>query len=223
MKQAVLKSLETYYSEKIMHHGLSPQGVDWSSADSQILRYEIFIDRMLAKVSDDTQVIRLADLGCGYGAVLPLLCGLKRPIEYLGYDISAAMLASLGEYSRQLNLGDVTVAPILSGELDREVDFVFCSGIFNVILDNDPKQWSDFIYDLLNKCVGHATTGVYSNFLTCFNDLDKRKPQLYYAEPGDLFAKFSKISGLAVDIIHDYPLFEFSMFLEHKVGFKDVL
>lgn len=43
----IIKNVAEYYSDKIVTYGVTPQGVDWSSKESQLLRFE-----QLLKVCD---------------------------------------------------------------------------------------------------------------------------------------------------------------------------
>src|SRR5258707_3785595 len=83
-----LAEISRYYTEKLGAHGASPQGVDWNGAESQRLRFD-----QLLRVSGAEPEFSLNDVGCGYGALLDYLGSLGKKCDYVGIDISEAMIA----------------------------------------------------------------------------------------------------------------------------------
>jgi hypothetical protein len=47
--------------------------------------------------------------------------------------------------------------------------------------------------------------------LTSYSDPDKRRPDLYYADPLALFDHCKRTYSRFVSLIHDYPLYEFTL------------
>src|SRR5438093_13447159 len=76
-----------YYTRKVEDHGPSAQGVDWSSAESQILRFE-----QLLKICDRSRPFSLLDYGCGYGALLDYMDEIGIGDGYRGFDIATTMI-----------------------------------------------------------------------------------------------------------------------------------
>ena len=60
----LLNEVNAYYTDKILKNGLTPQGVDWNSAESQNLRFEI----LSADIDSDSS-FSVVDYGCGYGSM----------------------------------------------------------------------------------------------------------------------------------------------------------
>src|SRR5260370_27725893 len=83
-----LAEIRRCYTEKLGAHGASPQGVDWNGAESQRLRFD-----QLLRVSRAEPEFGLNDVGCGYGALLDYLSSLGKKCDYVGIDISEAMIA----------------------------------------------------------------------------------------------------------------------------------
>ena len=87
-KKNILNAVNVYYTNKIKKHGVSAEGVDWNSEQSQELRF-----KQLLKLSEMKGDFSVLDYGCGYGALLDYMN--KRTdfnFKYLGYDISKDML-----------------------------------------------------------------------------------------------------------------------------------
>ena len=64
----ILDDVAHYYGTRLRDHGPNPQGVDWNSAESQILRFE-----QILKVCDFSTALSINDYGCGYGALVDYL------------------------------------------------------------------------------------------------------------------------------------------------------
>src|SRR5262245_5640555 len=93
-----LSKVETYYTSALSRHGATPRGVDWSSEESQRLRFD-----QLAKIWEGrgSETFSVIDYGCGYGALVPYLRERGLAFAYTGFDISPEMIAT----ARQLHGG----------------------------------------------------------------------------------------------------------------------
>src|SRR5437867_12824363 len=78
-----------YYTKKILRHGPTAAGVDWSCTLTQELRFV-----QLLKLCDFGTPFSINDVGCGYGALLSFLGRRYRraKIDYWGVDISLQMI-----------------------------------------------------------------------------------------------------------------------------------
>ena len=86
---AVFDRVAAYYGAKVVRHGATPRGVDWSCAATQWLRFV-----QLLKLCDFDAPFSLIDVGCGYGALAAFLRA-RYPdarVDYLGIDLCAAMV-----------------------------------------------------------------------------------------------------------------------------------
>jgi SAM-dependent methyltransferase len=176
--------------------------VDWSSDASQRLRFD-----QLAKIWEGTgEPISVIDYGCGYGALVPYLRERNHAFAYTGFDISPAMIASAG----QMNGGPDAAFSADEASL-QAAGYVVASGIFNVKLDMPEDAWLEYLLETLGRLAGLATTGFAFNALSRYSDPERRRQDLFYADPLFLFdyckTRFSK----AVALLHDYPLYEFTL------------
>ena len=93
----------------------------------------------------------------------------------------------------------------------READYTIASGIFNVKLNTSTEDWRQYMLDVLDTMNSLSRRGFAFNALTSYSDKEFMRPDLYYADPLFFFdhckTKFSKF----VTLLHDYPLFEFTM------------
>ena len=87
--EGILERVGAYYAARLRAHGATAQGVDWSSDESQRLRFA-----QLLSLCDRSRRFSLNDVGCGYGALLDELAAQNADVDYRGLDISSEMIAS---------------------------------------------------------------------------------------------------------------------------------
>jgi SAM-dependent methyltransferase len=204
-----LARVSRYYGEKLRQHGASPQGVDWNGAESQRLRFG-----ELLRIRSERREYSLNDLGCGYGALADYIGELGERCDYLGVDISPAMI----EQARELHRGR-TGWRFLAGErADRSADYSVASGIFNVKLDTPPAAWREHVLRTLDAIDQASTRGFAFNCLTQYSDAERMRPHLYYADPCEVFDYCKRRFSRNVALLHDYGLYEFTLLVRKDLG-----
>ncbi|TAY61056.1 class I SAM-dependent methyltransferase [Rhizobium leguminosarum] len=198
----ILKDVANYYSGRIAEHGQTAAGVDWNSQAGQIMRFN-----QLLKVVDSSQPYSIADIGCGYGALLDHLSQLGHATRYIGVDIALPMIEAAR--SRIAASPDVTFRPGNSpGEI---VDYSVASGIFNVRLGRTDEEWFAYLVETLDMMNISSRTGFSFNCLTSYSDEARMRGDLFYANPLDLFDLCKRRYSRQVALLHDYELYEFTM------------
>jgi len=198
----IIKNVAEYYSDKIVTYGVTPKGVDWSSKESQLLRFE-----QLLKVCDYQSHFSINDYGCGYGALVDYMNSQKYHFNYFGYDISPQMLKQAEEIYN--NYPHVVFS---SGKSDLPIsDYTVASGIFNVKRNIEISEWEQYILATLNDLFKLSKHGFAFNILTKYSDVDKMRPDLYYGDPCFLFDYCKTNFSKNVAILHDYNLYEFTV------------
>ena len=95
-------------------------------------------------------------------------------------------------------------------------DYTVASGIFNVKLQTPATEWESYMLQTLESIDRLSAKGFAFNVLTKYSDPEFMRPDLHYADPLFLFdyckAKFSPF----VSLIHDYPLYEFSILVRKE-------
>ncbi|MBA3656216.1 MAG: class I SAM-dependent methyltransferase [Gemmatimonadaceae bacterium] len=205
----MLSSVEKYYSEKIRAHGATPLGVDWNSPQSQELRF-----RQLLRICDDAnEGLSICDYGCGYGALADSIAERWSDFSYIGYDLSEEMLAQ----ARSLHAGDR-----FSFSADRKeivpADYCVASGIFNVRLGTPEPEWKEYVRDTIADLALLGKSGFAFNALTSYSDADKKRDDLHYADPLELFDLIKRSYTPRVALLHDYPLYEFTILARFEPG-----
>lgn len=197
-----LNSVREYYSRKLEEFGATARGVDWNSPESQELRFHTLLERV-----DFTKTKTLLDYGSGYGALYQFLKKQNIALKYYGFDTAPAM-ANKG---RELFSGDTNAE--FATELNKipVCDFAVLSGIFNVKIDATEGEWIKYIESTLNEVNGKTSGGFSFNILTCYSDVEKRAPHLYYANPLYWFDYCKRNFSKSVALLHDYGLYEFTV------------
>lgn len=198
----ILGSVGDYYSDKVVTHGPSARGVDWNSPESQRLRFE-----QLLRIRDGLETYSLLDYGCGYGALLDLLTERGERVDYTGFDISDEMVRVAREQHPTLPpttfvTDDASLAP---------ADFAVASGIFNVRLGTPTDEWQRYVLHTLDRLDALSRRGFSFNVLTSYSDPERMRPDLHYADPLALFDHCKRRYSRYVAILHDYPLYEFTV------------
>ena len=201
----ILTRVEQYYSEKVKTHGPTPSGVDWNSAESQALRFE-----QLLKVCDHKGPFSINDYGCGYGALVEYLSQRGYTFDYQGFDISETMIATAQELHHGLSYCRFSM---VESSLNT-ADYTVASGIFNVKLQGGDDEWQAYILHILNKMAHLSQKGFAFNVLTGYSDPERRRVDLYYADPLFLFDSCKKNFSRFVTLLHDYPLYEFTILVK---------
>ena len=198
----ILQQIDKYYSAKIREFGQDPRGADWNGAESQLLRFQQLIKLMEGKTD-----FSVADVGCGYGALLYILPDSFEKFRYTGLDISLEMIKEATD--RYSHLGN---AVFLNSTVPSEiVDYCVASGIFNVKSDCTNENWLEYIYDTLRVINGVSLRGFSFNCLTSYSDAEKKRDHLYYADPCVIFEWCKRNCSRQVALLHDYGLFEFTI------------
>ena len=191
-----------YYDSKLRAHGATPAGVDWNSQESQELRFALLAH--LWREEADASVL---DYGCGYGALADYLRARGHRGAYVGFDVSDAMAQAANARLASLTGCRVTARR----ESLEPADFAVASGVFNVKQDADEQAWREYIWETVADLAALGRRGFAFNALTSYSDADKRRPDLYYADPLEAFDRCKRTYSRFVTLLHDYPLYEFTI------------
>jgi SAM-dependent methyltransferase len=191
-----------YYSEKVQQYGATARGVDWNSEPSQILRF----DQLLRGV-DRPSLASVNDFGCGYGALLDYLRQAGSNCRYTGYDVSESMIAQ----AVAAHGGDPRCT--FTDDLDAMLpaDYTVASGVFNVKQDHPSGDWLDYVLATLATLDRLSERGFAFNLLSSYSDEEHRRANLFYGIPAVFFDYCKTHFSPRVALLHDYPLYEFTI------------
>lgn len=204
MSDGLRRQVRDYYEGKLKAHGATPEGVDWNSQASQELRFE-----QLSVLWGNQRQASILDVGCGYGALLPWLRTRGCAGPYVGFDLSPEMIRAA--QAAASGLGDCT----FTSDRNRlaQADFVVASGIFNVKMEIPESQWRDYVLATIDDMATLCRRGFAFNALTSYSDEDRRRGDLHYADPLELFDYCKRRHSRFVTLLHDYPLYEFTLLI----------
>jgi SAM-dependent methyltransferase len=203
-REDLLARVGAYYASALDRHGATARGVDWSSEASQRLRF----DQLARLWENESSEFSLMDYGCGYGALVPYLRERGVAFRYTGFDISPAMVA----VARQLHEGPDT--DFLTDEASLPVaDYGVASGIFNVRMDTPEEAWLEYVLETLDRLDSRTRKGFAFNVLSRYSDQERRRADLFYADPLFFFDHCKTRFSRSVALLHDYPLYEFTLFV----------
>jgi SAM-dependent methyltransferase len=206
--ETITAKVAGYYSKRLAEHGPTPRGVDWNSPGSQQLRFA-----KLLEIVDAEGPFSINDYGCGYGAMAEFLEAGGAEAAYHGFDIAEDMIRC----ARERHAG-----PGRAWTSDRDAlepaDYTVASGIFNVRLDVDEGSWRSYVLSTLDQISALSRRGFAFNMLTAYADADKMRDDLYYADPSFFFEHCVERFGRNVALLHDYPLYEFTLLVRLADG-----
>ena len=207
--QEILARTERYYAGRVREHGATARGVDWNSEASQLLRFDQF-----ARLLDAPGEIAITDYGCGYGALVDWLERRGGAYSYIGFDLSPEMIA-LAKARHAAN----PACRFTTSEADLgATDYTLASGIFNVKLEATDAEWTAYVHDVIHHMAGMSRRGFAFNMLTINSDPDKRRADLYYADPSEVTALCRARYSREVEVLENYGLYEFTILVRKSGG-----
>jgi SAM-dependent methyltransferase len=202
----LLRQTRQYYEGKLTEYGPTARGVDWNSEESQRLRF-----RELVRVIEDDLDGSVLDYGCGYGALRSYLRERGHRGPYIGFDISQRMIDAARDANPDESARFVSDRGALAG-----VDYTLASGIFNVKQATSDERWQQYVLETIEDLAAISRRGFAFNALSRYSDLEKRRPDLYYADPLELFDHCKRRISRFVSLLHDTPLYEFTLLVRLK-------
>jgi SAM-dependent methyltransferase len=199
----IYERVQAYYEAKLALHGANPQGVDWSCAATQWLRFV-----QLLKVCPLDASFSLIDLGCGYGALAAFLADRypQADVEYLGIDVSRAMIRR----GRRRFRGDPKIRFRVGRNCLENAHYTVASGIMNIRLGVSIAQWEGLIRATLTDMRSKSRKGFAVNFLA--TPPRCAPPEMIYCALSSKWARFCQDElGCATEVREAYGLGEYTL------------
>ena len=204
-------SIARYYTGKILRHGATPRGVDWTCTATQELRFV-----QLLRVCGAAARFSLDDFGCGYGAVLGYLDRWHghATVDYLGLDLSATMVRR-----GRRQWGHRAGARFVVGATSpRVADYAIASGIFNVRLQEPADRWATLVARTLADMAATSRRGFAANFMAPRDrpeDAEDEEAGLYRSAPAPWIDYCERALGGSVELVAEYGLREFTLLVRN--------
>jgi SAM-dependent methyltransferase len=203
------KNINNYYTNKINQHGATPKGVDWNGEESQFIRFN-----QLSKIIKEKE-FSIADIGCGYGKYVDFLEDNYPNFNYVGYDLSDAMIRN--GTNLYLCKENVSFKCIESIDSIQSSDYSIASGIFSVKMEHTESEWLSYILTTLEQMNLKSKKGFSFNMLTKYSDKEFMKENLYYADPLFIFDYCKRNFSKNISLNHDYGLYEFTILVRKDI------
>ncbi|RAP27578.1 SAM-dependent methyltransferase [Candidatus Marinamargulisbacteria bacterium SCGC AG-333-B06] len=197
-----LEKVKNLYSDNIKKHGVSSKSVGWNTKECQNLRFK----QLLSMINKQNKSFTLNELGCGYGALITYMAENNFQFSnYTGVDISNEMI----EQGKKLHNEISNIEFLQSDHVSTSADYSVASGIFNVRFESTKEQWEKHILETLSNLNEFSIKGFSFNVLTSY--VDYEEAHLYYGNPCFFFDYCKKNFSKKVTLIHDYPLWEWTI------------
>jgi SAM-dependent methyltransferase len=180
--------------------GPTVKGVGWRNRENQRLRFA----QLLRAIDLGSEPFTVNDLGCGLADLYGFIKDEGLPMRgYRGYDLSENMVAAARE--RVGDDGEV----LRADRVTETADYSFACGIFNTKLDATDEEWLAYMKSAIANLDEHSDRGFAFNSLTTY--VDYREDHHFYADPAELFRFCKQEISPQVTLLHDYPLWEWTI------------
>ncbi len=201
MNKEDINSINERYNERLKKHGVGIEALASGKEENRQLRFQNLLDIGI-KPND-----YILDLGCGFGDFYLFLenkLGAGN-FKYKGIDINPNLI---NQAQKRIPNADFSVWDITNNKLPDSFDFVVSTSCFNITLKHENNY--DFAEKILRTCYEMSKKGVAIDFLTSY--VDYKIDFAFYYEPEKIFSICKSITK-RVMLRHDYPLFEFCIYL----------
>lgn len=200
MNEEEKKRINERYNKRIAVHGNNIKALASGTEERRKMRFDVLTEIGIEKNSS------VLDLGCGYGDYYQYLQQNQFLCNYTGIDINENLINFARNRFPETNFKVLDI----QNENPGDFDFVVSTSCFNLQLSGESNY--NFIEDIFRKCYAVAKKGVAIDFLSSYVDFKGNPEEAFYYEPERVF-KIAKSITKRVDLRHDYPLFEFCIYL----------
>lgn len=208
LPRTTLSRIIETYDYTLRHLGAKPRSVLWRNGASQRLRFR----KLLGILGRDRwrRGLVINDFGCGYGALFDHIrrSWFLRGGRYQGYDLCPRMIRAARE-----RIGDPRATFIEATEVTLDADYTLCSGTFGLKLDTPDDDWRRYVQASLVSAAGRSRRGLAFNLLHAQTPADRRKDDLYYADPEDYVAFCRAALGGRVTLLDRYTPVDFTIWI----------
>ncbi len=179
----ITQALKDYYATTFARHGATAKGVDWTSEEELLVRY----DKMLAVLQKDftvlPQPVSMLDVGCGWGGQLRRAQSLGVKLNYTGIDVVESMV----QHARTEFPGATFIhGDVFALDKPASYDFVVCNAILTQKLGATIPAMEQFTRELARKMFEICRHGIAFNMMS--TRVNFMVDNLYYQNPADLLA-----------------------------------
>lgn len=194
------KATVDWYRERLSQHGAGIKALSSGTEERRAIRFDVLTG---VGIVPGTSVL---DVGCGFADYYAFLEERGCAVSYTGVDIVPEFVQQAKEKYPKLDLQvrDLLKDPVAAGSYD----FVVSSQTFNLRFDGDSNL--ALVTEMLKRMFAAARKGVAIDFVTDY--VDFKEDYLVYHSPEAMF-RLAKSLTKRVVLRHDYPLYEFCLYL----------
>ncbi len=198
MKQGDRENIIQRYNTRFAKYGYDIRTLASGTEERRRIRFQVLCEIGL------TEGCSVLDIGCGFGDFYTYLREHNIEVQYVGYDINPKLIEVAREkhHSAKFAVKDIQTSPF------PDFDFIVSSSAFNLRLSEQDNYV--FVEDILKVCYVHAKHGIAIDFLSSYVDFES--PEAFHYSPERVFSIAKKITK-RVCLRHDYPLYEFCIYL----------
>ena len=139
--------LDLLFQRRFKEFGATPEGSFWISKKRQNNRFSIICEQVKETVGK--LPTNIADIGCGYGALVPYLKKNEYFLceRYYGVDICSDLIAYCkATWEDKDHIFNIGVGPV------NPVTVTVMSGTYNLSATERINDWEDYIFQCLDIC-----------------------------------------------------------------------
>jgi len=187
------------YNQRFDNYGVDIKTLASGNIKRQKIRYNVITQ---VGITNNSTVL---DIGCGFADYYDYLKQKGIHIKYTGYDINSNFIKICKERYPEASFETTDIQNITQ---TNKHDYVISSQVFNNKLVKGDNE--EIIRNVIKKSYEICNKGVAIDMLTKY--VDFMEDGLYYYSPEEIF-KFCKTLTKRVLLRHDYPLYEFMVYL----------
>jgi Methyltransferase domain len=211
MLDAEADEVRRRYGGRLAQYGYDPRTLGWNIG-SQRVRFEALLEGLR-----DGDYASILDVGCGFGDLLDFLRARGWQGRYTGIDL----VPELVDEARRRHEGDraatFACTEIAATGGQETPAMAVAIGIFNHRLHRDNME---FVRGMIAAMWASSTEVVVCDFLSTTSEPDRRRDDLFYADPGSMLEEARQYSRRAM-VHHAYMPFEFQVKIWHRDGFTE--
>ena len=174
---------DKFYTSALKQYGKSARGVNWSSQESQEIRFKTILELL----PQDLSKYNIGDAGCGFGDFYSyMIIHNKKPKNYLGID----SLAQMCTIAKAQTKSDILHLNICQDKLPTQ-DYYICSGALNIL-----THFESYLF--IQNCYKSSKNGFIFNVL--YGD---KESQSYNYLNNYHVEKFAKDLGVVNVVLRD--------------------
>ena len=194
------KLIQNRYNERLNKYGENIEALASGTIERRTIRFDILTE---IGIENGSSVL---DVGCGFADFFKHLKEKNIDVLYTGIDIVPELIkvSKLKYPGLDLQYRDLQKEPFMKSSYD----YVVCSQVFNLEMGSNSNEV--LVKEMIKIMFKIARKGVAIDFLTSY--VDFKQEHLHYYEPEKIIS-YSKKLTRRITLRHDYPLFEFCVYL----------